>query len=290
MKRLLVKPNKGRAYGDTKTNYYHLTFLLGVNQAVMVSAEWVDDHESEQGLNVRDIASGYRPKLAAANGQPWVTWHEFNIGIFAIYTKVYNGTSWELIDGPLNYDTAVHAKYADMVSNAAGDRIYLTWSEDGDIYHRTNIGGAWGPVDFVDHGSDSTEWSVAAVVDNNNYYVAYQQTTSTMTSTITTTPAITTTPTQAWFVNNFPEGGYAVPNPFLPTLGQQCTIILSDQIKNRAYVITFWDIHGRQVKQLINSNQWDGKNNQGQPCEGGTYFYQVKSGEQHFQGKVVLLK
>ena len=51
--------------------------------------------------------------------------------------------------------------------------------------------------------------------------------------------------------------------------------------------ITIYDIMGRSIKSLVNSNQsagyrsiqWDATNNQGQPVSAGVYLYTIEAGD-----------
>ncbi len=83
------------------------------------------------------------------------------------------------------------------------------------------------------------------------------------------------------------------PNPFNPV-----TTILYDIPVDAAVMLVVYDILGRQVKTLINTNQtagyksirWHGINDQGQLVSAGMYFYHLQAGRFSKVRKMVLLK
>jgi len=62
--------------------------------------------------------------------------------------------------------------------------------------------------------------------------------------------------------------------------------------------IMIYDIMGRKVKSLVNSQQnagfksvvWDATNESGQPVSAGMYLYRISAGNFHSVKKMVLLK
>jgi hypothetical protein len=83
------------------------------------------------------------------------------------------------------------------------------------------------------------------------------------------------------------------PNPFNPT-----TQIRYDLPDEANVNITIYDIMGRSIRSLVNSNQtagyrsirWDGKNNMGEGVSAGMYIYMIQAGEFRQTKKMVLLK
>jgi hypothetical protein len=83
------------------------------------------------------------------------------------------------------------------------------------------------------------------------------------------------------------------PNPFNPT-----TTLRYDLPVDAMVNITIYDIMGRSIKSLVNSNQtagyrsirWDGKNNLGEGVSAGMYIYMIQAGEFRQTKKMVLLK
>jgi hypothetical protein len=83
------------------------------------------------------------------------------------------------------------------------------------------------------------------------------------------------------------------PNPFNPT-----TQIRYDLPDDALVNITIYDIMGRSIRSLVNSNQtagyrsirWDGKNNLGEGVSAGMYIYMIQAGKFRQTKKMVLLK
>ena len=83
------------------------------------------------------------------------------------------------------------------------------------------------------------------------------------------------------------------PNPFNPT-----TQIKYDLPEDVLVNITIYDIMGRSIRLLVNSNQtagyrsirWDGTNNLGEGVSAGMYIYTIQTGEFRQARKMVLLK
>ena len=83
------------------------------------------------------------------------------------------------------------------------------------------------------------------------------------------------------------------PNPFNPST------MINYSIPNSSLVfIMIYDLLGREVKTLINSEQnagnyqvqWNGDNNYGSKVSSGTYFYSIRSSDFHQVRKMILLK
>ena len=83
------------------------------------------------------------------------------------------------------------------------------------------------------------------------------------------------------------------PNPFNPT-----TQIRYDLPEDAMVSITIYDLMGRSIKSLVNSNQsagyrsiqWNATNNLGEPVSAGMYIYMIQAGEFRQVRKMVLLK
>ena len=83
------------------------------------------------------------------------------------------------------------------------------------------------------------------------------------------------------------------PNPFNPI-----TTFRYDLPENSIVNITVYDMLGREVRTLVNTNQdagyksviWDATNNHGNPVSAGVYLYQIQAGEFVQAKKMVLLK
>jgi hypothetical protein len=83
------------------------------------------------------------------------------------------------------------------------------------------------------------------------------------------------------------------PNPFNPT-----TQIRFDTAENVMVSIKVFDLMGREIKTLLNSDktagyhsiQWDATNSIGEGVSAGMYFYTIQAGEYRSTKKMVLLK
>jgi len=83
------------------------------------------------------------------------------------------------------------------------------------------------------------------------------------------------------------------PNPFNPT-----TQIKYDLPEDALVSINIYDLMGRSIKSLVNSNQsagyrsiqWNATNNLGEPVSAGMYIYMIQAGEFRQTKKMVLLK
>jgi len=96
--------------------------------------------------------------------------------------------------------------------------------------------------------------------------------------------------------NNQPNRFYLgnnYPNPFNPS-----TKIYYRIVKNEYVTINIYDLMGRNIKSLVNSNidaglnqvVWDATNNFGQPVAAGVYIYRIEAGEFRSSKKMILLK
>ena len=83
------------------------------------------------------------------------------------------------------------------------------------------------------------------------------------------------------------------PNPFNPT-----TQIRYDLPEDANVNITIYDIMGRSIRSLVNSQQtagyhsiqWNATNNHGEPLSAGMYIYTIQAGEFSQTRKMILLK
>mgnify|MGYP001371005976 CR=1 FL=1 len=83
------------------------------------------------------------------------------------------------------------------------------------------------------------------------------------------------------------------PNPFNPV-----TTLRYDLLKDALVNITIYDMMGRQISKLVNSQQnagyksiqWNATNNAGQPVSAGIYLYTIDAGEFRQTKKMVMLK
>ncbi len=107
----------------------------------------------------------------------------------------------------------------------------------------------------------------------------------------------TSTPTAVSDLNRLIPATFNVfqnyPNPFNPT-----TTISYNLPKETSVKIIIYDMLGREIKTLINTDQksgvhevvWNGDNNFGKQVSSGTYIYRVIAGSQNQVKKMILLK
>jgi hypothetical protein len=106
-------------------------------------------------------------------------------------------------------------------------------------------------------------------------------------SNIHSTIAPTWTPTPA--VAAGASEGSAMPNPFLPGLGQVASIKY-DAATGENFTVDIYNLRGKRVRELKNSLDWDGRNDRGILCEGGVYIFQVHGRNRRLSGQLVLVK
>ena len=83
------------------------------------------------------------------------------------------------------------------------------------------------------------------------------------------------------------------PNPFNPI-----TTLRYDLPNDNHVTLTIYDLNGREVNRLVNSNQiagyksvqWNSTDMHGKPVSAGVYLYQIRAGEFVQTRKMVLLK
>ena len=83
------------------------------------------------------------------------------------------------------------------------------------------------------------------------------------------------------------------PNPFNPV-----TTLRYDLPDNNHITLTIYDLNGREINRLVNTNQpaghksiqWDATDSFGKPVSAGVYLYQIRAGEFVQTRKMVLLK
>ena len=93
-------------------------------------------------------------------------------------------------------------------------------------------------------------------------------------------------PTSCRLYNNYP-------NPFNPK-----TILKYDLPQNSFVEVIVYDMQGKMVNNLVNTNQisgfksvqWNATNNYGQPVSAGVYLYSIEAGGFRQTKKMILLK
>lgn len=121
------------------------------------------------GILDLDASKGTRyPSIAVdLSGNPVIAWQEHDGTSFNIYVKKWNGTTWVLLGGTLDFDTSKVTAFPSIALNSSGNPI-VTWQEnDGtsnNIYVKKWNGTTWsslgGILDF-DASKDATYPSIA---------------------------------------------------------------------------------------------------------------------------------
>lgn len=111
-------------------------------QSTLAAHVWVQDGGS---LNINAGGLSYRPDMACYNGVPYVTWMEDA----QLYVKRWNGSSWELLSGTINTNSASNPSLA-----VDGGIPYIAWEEFSgggvkQIFVKYWNGSSWQPVDGV---------------------------------------------------------------------------------------------------------------------------------------------
>lgn len=85
---------------------------------------------------------------------------------------------------------------------------------------------------------------------------------------------------------------FARPNPFIPSRSTTTFTLPANQATNQ-YSIRIINLKGHLIRTLVNEYEWNGRDQQGRPCESGVYLYQIILSQQKNQpltGKVVLIR
>jgi len=94
------------------------------------------------------------------------------------------------------------------------------------------------------------------------------------------------------FVSNPVEPGnsFAYPNPFNPNKGIPITIALPESLGSDGLQIRIFTLAGERVKTLTDTNEWNGRNNDGNTVASGLYVYFAKTKGGQVKGKLTVLK
>ncbi len=106
--------------------------------------------------------------------------------------------------------------------------------------------------------------------------------TSTPSPVASSTATHTCTPVSATYVR-----GSAFPNPFAPSRGQVAHFSWEGAVDPE---VVIYNLHGRVIRRLHRTREWDGKDEGGRNCEGGIYIYVLEGDQQRLRGSVVLVR
>ncbi len=163
-------------------------------------------------LNIDPTHHARRPRLAVSGDTPYVTWEELNGSYREVYVKYHNGTDWELIGWPLNYNPTQDA-YAPDIALLPGDTPVVTWCEyNGNttqVYVRQfETAATWNLLGLnlnVDINRAATNPDITVI--GSEPYVVWEEITAGVRVTYcrrwrTPTPTFTPTPTATPFATN----------------------------------------------------------------------------------------
>lgn len=181
-------------------------------------------------LNADPMHHAHRPRLAVSGDTPYVTWEELNGSYREVYVKYHNGTDWEFIGPPLNFNPTQDA-YAPDIALLPGDTPVVTWCEyNGNttqVYVRQfETAAVWNLLGSnlnVDISRAATNPDITVI--GGEPYVVWEEITAGVrviycrrwrihTPTFTPTPSVTATPTRTPTRTATP---YAT-NTFTPTV------------------------------------------------------------------------
>ena len=82
---------------------------------------------------------------------------------------------------------------------------------------------------------------------------------------------------------------YAVPNPYYPRK-QTCKIIAPESCGSLNMMIEIYDLSGMLVKRIVGTNEWDGKNSEGDYVGTGNYFIVYSATKGKAKGVMTIIK
>jgi hypothetical protein len=202
---------------------------------------------------------------------------------------------------PLNFATITPANNAEGIATG----VEFAWNETDDpdpveeISYRVVYASNWEDSSTYVYSETLEDTSmVITFIDNSQYYWLVEALDSDgfIVGSNENTPNTMVVGTLSIDGADIPEV-FALhqnyPNPFNPT-----TQIRYDLPEDAMVSITIYDLMGRSIKSLVNSNQsagyrsvrWNATNNLGEPVSAGMYIYTLQAGQFRQIKKMVLLK
>ncbi|MBN1596640.1 hypothetical protein JW933_12000 [candidate division FCPU426 bacterium] len=230
---------------------------FGIRIKAFTGSQWQRLENEPDGLITYFDHTAYYPGVAVAGNVPCLVWQEQNTAGPERYIQMryYNGADWQGMGNdpaPLQLDANQGATAPCLA--AADDRVYVAWQESDGSHNQIYVKQAAFPP------------------------------------TPTVTPTASATATAASSVPASAREGYAAPNPFVPTRGQK-TYFHFSPATGSPYRIRIFNIKGQIVRTLNSEDEWDGRTDFGNLCEGGEYFFQIEAeANRRITGKVVLIK
>lgn len=199
-------------------------------------------------------------------------------GMGKLFVSSDNGTTWLIIDSlPQEHSISAMASKNNVLFIGTG-------STQSGVFYTTDL------IDWIDfsNGLESYDFSVSQLVATDNYLYKTGGTFNTYQISLSDlgTQPEKKKPTQFKIIQNYP-------NPFNPITNMRYDLPEATNV-----TISIYDIMGREVRNLINTNQnsgyksvvWNGTNNNGEMVSGGMYFYTIKTNTFSQTRKMILLK
>jgi len=199
-------------------------------------------------------------------------------GMGKLFVSSDNGTTWLIIDSlPQEHSISAMASKNDVLFIGTG-------STNSGVFYTTDL------IDWIDfsNGLESYDFSVSQLVATDDYLYKTGGTFNTYQISLSDlgTQPEKKKPTQFKIIQNYP-------NPFNPITNMRYDLPEATNV-----TISIYDIMGREVRNLINTNQnsgyksvvWNGTNNNGEMVSGGMYFYTIKTNTFSQTRKMILLK
>jgi hypothetical protein len=206
-----------------------------------------------------------------------------------------------LPEPPLNFATVTPANNAEGIAN----EVEFIWNETDDpdpveeIHYQLVYATDWADSSTYVFSELLEDTSLTLTLEDNSHYywiVVAMDTDGFMVGSNENTPNTMVVGTLSIDGADIPEV-FALhqnyPNPFNPT-----TQIRYDLPEDALVSINIYDLMGRSIKSLVNSNQsagyrsiqWNATNDLGEPVSAGMYIYMIQAGEFRQTKKMVLLK
>ncbi|NTV53307.1 MAG: hypothetical protein HGA76_09900 [Candidatus Firestonebacteria bacterium] len=243
------------------------------------------------GGYLAQIYDTFHPTLVFGHDEPYVAWYEKNSSPFnTIRVKKFNkgSSAWEAVGAVLNvgFDQDACEPRIDWWNNSP----VVAWNEKSKIYVKRFSAQSWeligNNLNADPNGGGASDPRVA--VSGNKFFLAWSETDSVnfkkqiyVKCHDGVFPAPTTVPG--------PASAYAQPNPFLPASAEKVRFYGS-ALASEDYSVEIFNMRGRRVRILHREDQWNGRNEQGNLCEGGVYVFQIKNPHSRSSGQIVLIR
>jgi hypothetical protein len=244
------------------------------------------------------VSRAREPEVAiTSTGIPYVIWRLYNAQNWQVFLRYWDYISTELeqFSIELNMDAERKAFTPDIT--IVDETPFIVWQEQiagehYEVFAKFRDGAQWKDLEngniAYDPANRYTAYNPHLASSNNKVFISWSEYDEcgigqlywkeySVAPQSTPTPYVAKVKTYTW------------PNPFLPVLGQITTFNF-DNTQGHEFEIKILNVRGRIVRTLINTKEWDGRNEQGNLCEGGLYIYQIHTQGKRRSGTIVVLK